>query len=359
MLGSFALVAAFIAVACGSSSSTTGTDDTSDLANAATKKDASTSTAFVPGDDDDASTSASDTSVQEGGMDGSAPAKNIKTVFVIVMENHSWSSVKNANYIKNTLLPMAAHAENYKTPPGLHPSEPNYIWMEAGDNLGITNDDNPDKNHQATKEHLTAQLDAAGISWKAYAEDIPGDDCPLSGTGKFSPKHTPQLFFDDVTGTNNANSAYCKAHVRPFSEFESDLTAKKVARYNFITPNLCHDMHGDVKCLLGNTNLVGGGDDWLKDHVPPILASAAYKDHGALFILWDEGDEPLFGLGGEASDGPIGFIALSATAKKGYAGNVAYTHSSFFRSLEEIFGVPYLRGAKTATSVSDLFTAFP
>ena len=52
---------------------------------------------------------------------------NIKTVFIILMENHNWTGgKKNANikgnpdapYINNTLLPMASHAEQYFNPPG-------------------------------------------------------------------------------------------------------------------------------------------------------------------------------------------------------------------------------------------------
>src|SRR3954470_13337995 len=72
-----------------------------------------------------------------------APANVNRTVFVILMENHNWSSIigsASAPYINNTLLTMGAHAEQYYNPPKIHPSEPNYIWLEAGDNFGIRND---------------------------------------------------------------------------------------------------------------------------------------------------------------------------------------------------------------------------
>ncbi|MFL5626366.1 MAG: hypothetical protein ACJ788_12310 [Ktedonobacteraceae bacterium] len=62
----------------------------------------------------------------------------IQTVFLIMMENHNWSEIKNspsAPYINHTLLPMASYAEQYYIPPGNHPSEPNYLWLEAGTNL--------------------------------------------------------------------------------------------------------------------------------------------------------------------------------------------------------------------------------
>jgi hypothetical protein len=63
----------------------------------------------------------------------------IKTVWVIVMENQNWSSVKgdkSAPYMKQTLLPMASRAERYFNPPNNHPGLPNYLWIEAGTNSG-------------------------------------------------------------------------------------------------------------------------------------------------------------------------------------------------------------------------------
>src|SRR5258706_8975212 len=105
------------------------------------------------------------------------------TVFLIVMENHNWSQIKgstSAPYI-NSLLTRGAHAEAYYNPPGLHPSEPNYLWLEAGTNFGVTDDNNPSSNHQSSTKHLTTLLGAANISWKAYQEDIVGDVCPLTG----------------------------------------------------------------------------------------------------------------------------------------------------------------------------------
>src|SRR5438067_7353235 len=106
------------------------------------------------------------------------------TVFVVVMENHNWSSIKgnaSAPYINNTLLPMASYAKQYFNPPGNHPSEPNYLWLEAGTNFSINNDATPYENHQSTTEHLVTLLNNAHISWKSYQEGIGGTHCPLIG----------------------------------------------------------------------------------------------------------------------------------------------------------------------------------
>jgi hypothetical protein len=283
----------------------------------------------------------------------SAGGHAIKTVFIVLMENHNWSTIKgnaSAPYINNTLLPMASHAEAYMNPPGNHPSEPNYIWLEAGDNLGVTNDNLPASNHQSTTSHLSTLLDAQGISWKAYAEGVSDSSCPLSNSGLYAAKHVPFVFFDDVTNSNSSASPKCIRHVRPYVELASDIATDSVARYNFITPDLCDDMHNSSGC--SSTDSVKNGDTWLSRELPNILTSSAYRSGGALFITWDES---------EGGDVPIGMIVVSPFAKgNGYTSSIAYTHSSTLRTMQEVFGVgPLLRDAANAKDLSDLFATFP
>src|SRR5437773_2382104 len=232
----------------------------------------------------------------------------IQTVFIIVLENHNWSSLKgsrDAPYLNSTLLPMASYCAQYYNPPGLHPSLPNYLWFEAGTNFGIRNDNDPSSNHQRTTNHLVTLLKNAGISWRAYQEDISGLYVPLTSTNKYTPRHNPFVYFDDVTGTNNVRDAYGIAHIRPYRELAADLTNNSVARYNFIGPNLCHDGHDSCAPTY---NTIRQTDDWLAAQIPPILNSAAYRNGGAIFITWDESD---------TSNGPIGMVVLSPLARGG------------------------------------------
>jgi len=269
-----------------------------------------------------------------------------------MMENHNWSEIKNspsAPYINNTILPMASYTTQYYNPPNNHPSEPNYLWLEAGTNFGISNDDDPSANHQSTTRHLVTLLNNANISWKSYQENIDGTVCPLTNHGLYAPKHNPMVFFDDVTNSNDPNSSYCIAHIRPYTELATDLQQNTQARYNFITPNVCNDMHDACAPL---NDAVKQGDSWLAQNLPTILNSQAYKSGGIVLITWDEG------VGG---DGPIGMIVLSQDAKGGgYSNTIHYTHSSTLRTLEEIFGVtPLLGDAARATDLRDLFKRFP
>ncbi len=173
---------------------------------------------------------------------------------------------------------------------------------------------------------------------------MPVGVCPVQSSGHYAAKHNPMVFFQDVSGAPpSASNAQCLQHVVPFTRLASDLAADKDADYNFITPNLCNDMHGGSGCPAAS---VKTGDDWLANNVPAIRASEAYKDAGALFIVWDES---------EKGDFPIGMIVMSPFARVGYASKVAYSHSSTLRSFEDAFALAPLRGAATASPLLDLF----
>ncbi len=229
---------------------------------------------------------------QEPNATASPNKANIQTVFIILMENHNWSQIKGsryAPYINNTLLPIASHAEQYFNPPGIHPSLPNYLWLEAGTNFGILDDNPPSLDHQSTTSHLITLLNNARIPWKAYEENISGTACPLTDSGLYAVRHDPFVYFDDVTNTLNPNSAYCIAHVRPYTELASDLAANTVARYNFITPNVCDDMHDKCK-----GNAIEHGDTWLANNLrttcPPF--SSLWPTKPAQFLLCGTKQQP-------------------------------------------------------------------
>ncbi len=275
------------------------------------------------------------------------------TVFLIVMANKNWNEIvgsASAPYI-NSLLPQAAHALNYRSV--ATPAEPNYIWMEAGQSFGIANDLDPSVNHQSSTQHLVSRLVASGISWKSYQEGITGSVCPLTSSGTYKAAHDPMVFFDDVTDTNSTNSPNCIGHVRPYVEFAGDLGGSGgLARYNFITPDLCHDMHDACP----TADRIANGDNWLASQVPQILASPAYQNGGVLFIVWDQGE-----VTGDcpAANCPIGLIALSTEVHaSGYTNALTYDHSSLLLSLQELLTAgPPLGAAATATDLSDLFTS--
>ena len=144
--------------------------------------------------------------------------KHIQTVFVIMMENHNWSTIfrdsKHAPYIHSLVMgandTSTSYMNDYYNPPQNHPSLPNYLWLEGGQcytYCGTDNDPSPSPNG-ISGTHLTTLLDAANISWKAYEENDPGG-CPMSDSGEYAPRHDPFVYFNDV----NVNTQYCSTHI--------------------------------------------------------------------------------------------------------------------------------------------------
>jgi hypothetical protein len=182
--------------------------------------------------------------------------------------------------------------------PSIHPSEPNYIWAEAGSNLGVLNDNDPyspkGPTVQSTTQHFSTLLSQAGHTWKSYQEDIDLQqnamgqyiNVPLaqnqwtvplaSNSGVFASgyvnqyngsaqfnyaaKHNPMVFFKDTNGDNNgpdftpANPM--SKHYAPLPQLAADLATGNVADYNWITPNQYNDMHtalnGGYKGFIGD-----------------------------------------------------------------------------------------------------------
>jgi phosphatidylinositol-3-phosphatase len=369
-----------------------------------------------------------------------ASASDIKTVFVIAMENHNWtqpanqftggiqqiSQNPNAPFINSltngtafviidgkavNISSQVAYATAYHnvlaTPggnnPHIHPSEPNYIWAEAGTNFGVLNDNDPytGGTNQDTNQHLSTFLTRAGKTWRSYQEDIDltrnvaGQltNIPLprhlwtvpltsfsgvfasgflnayNGANQFNyaAKHNPMVFFTDTNGGNDATPANpLSTHYAPLQQLQTDLDNDNVADYNWITPNQYNDMHTTLsagyKGLTGDPAKIRQGDDFLSQLIPAIMASNAYKNHGAIILWWDESESD--GIAGDNADDfnhTIGEIVISPHAHRNvngmpYASPVNYTHSSDLRTMQEIFRAgPFLGDAANATDLSDLF----
>jgi len=184
----------------------------------------------------------------------------------------------------------------------VHPSEPNYIFMETGSNLSILNDNDPygsggsvpaittflNNNPSFTGESLSELLQNAGISWTSYTEgtgllNSAGNDfnstggtltnniAPIgtrtvptssfSGTSSsytnayngthqynFATKHTGQLFFPATNGgtTSAANTSPSNpevSHYAPLEQLDADLANNTQAKYCVITPDQYNDGH--------------------------------------------------------------------------------------------------------------------
>jgi hypothetical protein len=317
----------------------------------------------------------------------------IGTVFYIDMENHNWTQPGTqtspgqifgnpvASYINSLVTPgnanaaQVSYASNYlNVAPGVHPSLPNYLWQEAGTNFGVFNDNQPfgpGGANQGNAPSLSGLLQAKGIAWKSYQEDIDlntsngqvlpksqwtvplnnvsgtiaGYQNPYNGSNQynFATKHDGQLYFNATNGGNNTTpSNPLSANYAPLQQLATDLANNTVARYNLITPDQFNDMHTPLTAgftykgthYTGDQASIAQGDNFLSMVVPQIMASQAYKNNGAIVVWFDETE------GGDDANHTLGEIVISPLAKgNAFTNDVLYTHSSDLKTLEELFGV--------------------
>ena len=327
------------------------------------------------------------------------------------MENHNWTQPASltspqqifgnpaAPFINSLVTPgnpnaaQVSYASNYlNTGPGIHPSEPNYIWSEAGSNLGVLNDNDPfpvpGGTNQMTTNSLSNYLQSSGKTWRSYQEDtdinltnntvLPKSQytVPLTSTSgtfttgtnqyngsnqyNYAAKHNPQVFFSTTNGGNNPTITNPLAqNYAPLQQLQTDLTNNTVAEYNWITPDQYNDMHSTLTGgftyhgvnYTGDQASIAQGDNFLSIIVPEIEASQAYQNNGAIVLWWDETE------GGDTSAFTIPEIIISPDAKgNAYTNNILYTHSSDLLTMQEIFNAgPCLLGACSANDLSDLF----
>jgi hypothetical protein len=298
---------------------------------------------------------ASSGGAETGGSDAGGSKGPIEHVFLIAMENHDLSEVigdmTDAPYINGTLIKNYASTSNFNDLLDISiPSEPHYVLVEAGTNMfsdvTFTGDGEPAAgNSTMSSAHLATQMQTAQVSWMSYQQgiDATSGDCPIHASGYYMPKHDPFVFFQDVSGSPpSTTNAYCAEHHKELGKLDDDLKNDQVASYNFITPDQCHDMHGQAGCPDSNT--IRAGDGWLKAQLTTLLPYAN-THHGVIFVFWDEGTATL----------KVPFLAVGPNVKKNYVGSINYNHRSITKTIEKIFGLPYLDTVKGDNDFSDLF----
>jgi phosphatidylinositol-3-phosphatase len=221
---------------------------------------------------------------------------------------------------------------------------------------------------------LPDQLEAAGLTWKGYMEDMGNDPAREAAscghvavgenertsfatrTDQYAAKHDPFVYFHSIID----DAARCASHVVNLGRLPQDLaSAQTTPSYVFITPNLCNDGH-DPECIDGRHGGLIAIDAFLRKWVPLIEASPAFRADGLLIITFDEsgsagsagssaccGERPLPGatfVPGFAGPGGgrIGAVALSPFIRPGTRSAVPYNHYSLLRTVEAIFGLPFI-----------------
>jgi phosphatidylinositol-3-phosphatase len=318
-------------------------------------------------------------------------APPLKHVFVIMMENTSYDDLLSSSNQNTTFIQRLAANNGLATHyfGVTHVSLPNYIAATSGQTWGSNNDDvkqAPLFDH----ENLVDQLEAAGVSWKAYMENLPSPGNLITATldGLYVRKHNPFLMYPDVY-QNQARAD----KVVPLTQLNTDLATGNVPQFVWITPNSCNDMHGGpASCPFpkeandaNQQALFKDGDTFLRTWVGAITRSKAWTGHSAIFITWDEGGfeatapfgptdlspgpdspilpatpaDPATGGGGDLFGGTVyggGHVPMIVVAR-GVGHRVDSTfagHYSLLQTIEQNFGLPLLGNAGDLVQVGNL-----
>ena len=119
---------------------------------------------------------------------------------------------------------------------------------------------------------------------------------------------------------------HCADQVRPLTELDPG----KLPAFAFVTPTLCNDGHD-----CGNDTV----DSWARDHVQPVLDSAAYKaGKVAVFIWYDE-------------DTPVPNLWITPTAPAGPQTLAGAGAAATLKAWQSMLGVPCLANACTVADM--------
>jgi hypothetical protein len=337
---------------------------------------------------------------------------SVKRIFVIMLENHSQSTVigdPNAPFI-TSLANKFGEATNYY---GVtHPSQPNYVAAITGQ-LDITKmNDNATNTYDV--RNLVDQLESHHKTWGAYMDTMPyagytgaiypdAAALPPSGAALYTNKHNPFVLMDDVR-----NNPKRLSHIKPYTDLAKDLNSRHAPDFVWISPNQCNDMHGGVyvtvaghpetPCPYGSTvddpndaALKQKADAFVKSAVDTIRHSKAWTGNSVIFILTDESDfsgtatetdlwsdvsgccdSPGYGSapglpdgyvlidnGSHPWSGPFGgglipAIVVTRHGVRGIKDDTPYNHYSLLRTIEQVWHLGYLGYAADSANVKSM-----
>jgi len=153
---------------------------------------------------------------------------------------------------------------------------------------------------------------------------LPSAGSKVCTSGEYARKHVPWTDFSDLSSTVN----------QPFTAFPANYA--NLPKVSFVIPDLLHDMHDGT---------IQQGDAWLNQHLSGYV-NWAKTNNSLLIVTWDEDD----GSAGKH----ITSVFVGPMVKPGkYSEKIS--HYNVLRTLEAIYGVPYLGKAASVTTITDVW----
>lgn len=303
-----------------------------------------------------------------------AKASKVKHVFVIALSTTSYKAAFGpgsvATYLNGTLKPAGTLLSGYETLGA--GSLPDYLALISGQapnaetRAGCPSyTDFPPSAKPAADGQVSGagcvypntvttigdQVTASGSQWKAYLDDMGTSTCAhpnsgaldsarLPGAGdQYATRHNPFIYFHSLLDLGD-----CSADDVALDQLPADLrSAAKTPRYAYIAPGLCADASQQT-CPGGTPGGLSSEDAFLRQWVPQILASAAYKSAGVLIVAFTAPATPA------NRTARTGALVLSRYATAGHTIATRYDPYSLLRSIESLLGYKPLAHAGSASS---------
>lgn len=296
-----------------------------------------------------------------------AVGADIHSIFYIMMENHSSSqiigNITDAPYINQLANTYGIATRYYGV---THPSLPNYLAAISGNFQGIWDDcpagrnvicspesfgpglTQPEYASAASRPHLFSgltivdQLEAHHLTWKAYMQSMPSVGYTGDSYGNYAQKHDPFMYFASIR-----NNPARMQQIVPFTQFQSDMQAGKIANFVWITPDLCNDMHGALVCG-SYDGLIAQGDNFIHTVVQQVMSSAVWRNGAAIIITWDENEGSNSGCcngpagvgGGSLGGGNVPLIVITSNnPHHRVLSNGSYNHYSLLATIENLWNL--------------------
>lgn len=284
-------------------------------------------------------------------------------IVVVVEENHGSYQIKgspNAPYENSLFQQGLYYANSHGTD---HDSQPNYLELFAGENLGIhgvapvgsqryptgltaakcaasqycqdglNNSDNQNAPLPFNGTNLYTSLTAAGKAFAGYSQSQPTDGFTGNSFGGrlYRQKHNPWAQYQGAPGNVTA------AQNLTFADFQNTSFAS-LPNVSFVVPDQYHDDH-DTVCTDGlpgptctDATTIQNGDNWLQANIDPYLQWA--KMHNSLLVVtYDENDYDF------SYNNPISTVILGASDLVQPGVNTAYVnHYDLLKYFETVNG---------------------
>ena len=243
-------------------------------------------------------------------------------VFIIIFENKSEQAVLDNAFMKG-LAAKGVRLSNYF---GVtHPSQPNYIAATAG--LPLVTDDSK---HDIDSPNIVDLLEAKGVSWRAYMEDLPENKktIHISEDRLYFRKHNPFVSFNNVR-----NNPKRLANIVNAKQLKQDIKNNALPQYCWFTPNIQNDGHSPPEDFqptnpLKHVNFIA---QYLEHFWLPLLADPAFMKGTLVVVTFDESIPH--------ANNHVYTVLLGDMVQPNTVQSEIYNHYSLLRTIEENFSL--------------------